>query len=163
MAYCRECGTEVSNAENFCRECGAEVDQIGGTGASESTSRAGFSNDTTEQVGREPTAGERVDTEPTADADRGWFDQYSTTVWIASLVFALLTFPIGLVIPGYFFIKASSNSSVDQTPLEVWTVVLLGIFGIAAVELGGKKGAKILWGILGAIVALFILITIAVA
>jgi hypothetical protein len=68
-----------------------------------------------------------------------------------------------LVIPGYFFIKASSNSSVDQTPLEVWTVVLLGIFGIAAVELGGRKGAKILWGILGAIVALFILITIAVA
>jgi hypothetical protein len=41
--------------------------------------------------------------------------------------------------------------------LEIWTVILTGIFGIAAVELGGRKGAKILWGIIAALLVLSIL------
>ena len=36
--------------------------------------------------------------------------------------------------------------------LEISTVILVGTFGSAAVELGGRKGAKICWWI---VVALF--------
>ena len=81
-------------------------------------------------------------------------DQYSTIVWIAALLVGLLTIPVGLLIPAYFYIKADRGEGRSQSALEVWTVILTGIFGIAAVELGGRKGAKILWGI---IVALFVL------
>ena len=81
-------------------------------------------------------------------------DQYSTLVWIAAILVGLLTIPVGLLIPAYFYIKADRGEGRSQSALEVWTVILTGIFGIAAVELGGRKGAKILWGI---IVALFVL------
>jgi len=87
-------------------------------------------------------------------------DQYSTIVWIAAVVVGLLSFPIGLAIPAYFYIKASKGQGVAQSALEIWTVVLLGIFGIAAVELGGRTGAKILWAI---VAALFVLSLLGVA
>ena len=41
-------------------------------------------------------------------------------------------------------------------------MILLGIFGIAAVELGGRTGAKILWGIAAALIVLSILGGVAV-
>jgi len=54
--------------------------------------------------------------------------------------------------------KASNGNSGEHTPLEIWIVILLGIFGIAAVELGGRRGAKILWGLaLGAVVLVVVL------
>lgn len=81
-------------------------------------------------------------------------DQYSTIVWLAALLVGLLTIPVGLLIPAYFYIKADRGEGRSQSALEIWTVILAGIFGIAAVELGGRKGAKILWGI---IIALFVL------
>ena len=81
-------------------------------------------------------------------------DQYSVLVWLAAILVGLLTLPIGLLVPAYFYIKADRGEGKRQSALEIWTVILVGIFGIAAVELGGRKGAKILWGI---IVALFVL------
>jgi len=84
-------------------------------------------------------------------------DQYSTLVWIAALLVGLLTIPVGLLIPAYFYIKADRGEGRSQSALEVWTVILTGIFGIAAVELGGRKGAKILWGIIAALFVLSIL------
>ena len=81
-------------------------------------------------------------------------DQYSTVVWIAAVIIGLLSFPIGLIIPGYLYWKASKGEGASQSAFETWTAIILGIFGIAAVELGGRKGAKILWGI---VVALFLL------
>jgi len=81
-------------------------------------------------------------------------DQYSTLVWVAAILVGLLTIPVGLLIPAYFYIKADRGEGKSQSALEIWTVILAGIFGIAAVELGGRKGAKILWGI---IVVLFVL------
>ena len=80
-------------------------------------------------------------------------DQYSTLVWLAAILVGLLTIPIGLLVPAYFYIKADRGEGKSQSALEIWTVILLGILGIAAVELGGRKGAKILWGI---VVALFV-------
>jgi len=73
-------------------------------------------------------------------------DQYSLLVWLASGLVGLLTIPVGLLVPGYFYMKANNGTAVEQTPFEIWTVILLGIFGIAAVELGGRNGAKLLWG-----------------
>ena len=84
-------------------------------------------------------------------------DQYSTLVWIAAILVGLLTIPVGLLIPAYFYIKADRGEGKDQSALEIWTVILLGIFGIAAVELGGRKGAKILWGIAAALLLLSVL------
>ena len=80
-------------------------------------------------------------------------DQYSELVWLAAILVGLLTLPLGLLVPAYFYIKADRGEGKSQSALEIWTVILLGILGIAAVELGGRKGAKILWGI---VVALFV-------
>ena len=80
-------------------------------------------------------------------------DQYSELVWLAAILVGLLTLPIGLLVPAYFYIKADRGEGKSQSALEIWTVILTGILGIAAVELGGRKGAKILWGI---VVALFV-------
>ena len=84
-------------------------------------------------------------------------DQYSTIVWVAAVVFGLLSFPVGLIIPGYFYYKASKGQGAAQSGLEIWTAIILGIFGIAAVELGGRKGAKILWAIVAALFVISLL------
>ena len=49
-------------------------------------------------------------------------------------------------------LKANRGEADQQSTLEISTVILVGTFGIAAVELGGRKGAKICWWI---VVALF--------
>ena len=84
-------------------------------------------------------------------------DQYSELVWLAAILVGLLTLPIGLLVPAYFYIKADRGEGKSQSALEIWTVILTGILGIAAVELGGRKGAKILWGIIAALFVLSIL------
>ena len=89
-------------------------------------------------------------------------DQYSLIVWLASILVGLLTIPVGLLVPAYFYIKADKGEGRKQSGLEVWTVILIGIFGIAAVELGGRKGAKILWGLVAALFVLVLLGGIAI-
>ena len=86
----------------------------------------------------------------------GLTDQYSTVAIVASVVIGLLTIPVGLLIPGYFYLKAERGEGAQQSSLEVWTVILLGLFGIAAVEIGGRKGAKILWGLTVLVLLLFV-------
>lgn len=73
----------------------------------------------------------------------GTFDHYTTIQWIAGVVVGILTFPIGLVIPAYLYIKSSNGTAAEQGSWEVWAVILAGIIGIIAVELGGETGAKI--------------------
>jgi len=87
-------------------------------------------------------------------------DQYSLLVWLAAGLVGLLTVPVGLLVPGYFYMKTNNETAVEQTTLEIWTVILLGIFGIAAVELGGRNGAKLLWG---AATLVFVLLIIGLA
>jgi uncharacterized membrane protein len=74
----------------------------------------------------------------------GIFDQYTTVQWIAAGIVALLTFPIGLAVPIYFYIKTSNGTAQEQGAWEAWAVILVGIIGILAVELGGETGAKII-------------------
>jgi len=82
-------------------------------------------------------------------------------VWIACALFALISFPVGLLIPGYLYIKADRGEAKELSAFEIWTVILLGIFGIAAVEIGGPTGAKIAWSIVIALFALFVLAVVA--
>lgn len=144
------CGRMASNSEGeqtvFCRDCGAEIrlraEICPGCGirqrdAPESSSPASSGGDLTEH--------------------------YSIAVWIVSLLFGLLTFPIGLITPIYLYIKASNKTGKEQGTWESWTVVLTGIVGIIAVELGGETGAKILWGLIGGLFLLFILVISAAA
>lgn len=128
---------ETSRGTVFCRDCGAEISE-----------RAEIC----------PKCGIRQQGQPSRTGSA--FSQYSIFTWVAAVLFAVLTFPVGLLIPAYFFVKASRDEPPNQTPLEVWTVILLGIFGIAAVEIGGRDGAKVLWGILAALLILFILFII---
>ena len=87
-------------------------------------------------------------------------DHYSILEWLAAGIVGLLTIPVGLLVPGYFYMKASNGNSGEHTSLEIWTVILLGIFGIAAVELGGRKGAKILWGLALGVVLLVVVLAV---
>jgi hypothetical protein len=73
----------------------------------------------------------------------GIFDQYTTLQWIGAGIVALLTFPIGIAVPAYFYIKTSNGTASEQGAWEAWAVILVGILGIVAVELGGETGAKI--------------------
>lgn len=85
------------------------------------------------------------------------FDDYTTIQWVAGLVIGLLTLPIGLLIPIYFYIKTSNGTAKEQGPWEAWAVILVGIIGIVAVELGGETGAKIALALLLVVPILVIL------
>lgn len=87
----------------------------------------------------------------------GLTDHYPMYVWVLSAALGLLTFPLGLLIPGWFYYKTTTGDT-NQTTLEIWTVLLLGIFGIGAVELGGRTGAKVLWGFFAVAIVFFILL-----
>ena len=82
--------------------------------------------------------------------------EYSILQWIVAAVVGLVSFPIGLIVPGYLFYKAQSGTGNGQSGLEAWTAILLGIVGIIAVEIGGRTAAKVLWGL---VVVSLILIT----
>lgn len=124
----------VDTTSAFCRDCGEEI-----------------------KPNAEicPNCGVRQQADP--GASKGTFEQYTTIQWIAGVIIGLLTFPIGLLIPAYFYIKSSNGTASEQGAWEAWAVILVGIFGIIAVELGGETGAKIILGILLAIPVLVIL------
>ena len=102
-----------------------------------------------------PNCGVRQQANP--QATKGTFEQYTTIQWIAGVILGLLTFPIGLLIPAYFYIKSSNGTASEQGAWEAWAVILVGIFGIIAVELGGETGAKIILDLLLALPILLIL------
>jgi len=147
MTTCPECNATVGADDNFCQECGADLLDDAGHGAGTATTD-------TASAGYDGGVGAGASAPGGGD---GWREEYSTTVWVVAVVVGLLTLPLGLVIPAYFYLKASGQAPVDQSALEVWTVILLGVVGIAAVEIGGRRGAKVLWGIVVALVVLAVL------
>lgn len=64
-------------------------------------------------------------------------------VFVLSVIVAIMSFPIGVLIPVYFYIKADNGEAGEQTPLEIFAVLFAGIIGILGVELGGRTGAII--------------------
>jgi hypothetical protein len=80
---------------------------------------------------------------PTRIVDQEILDQYTDVQWIAALIMPFLTFPIGAVIPAYFYLKASNGDGRAQGQWKAWGVILMDVIGIAAVELAGETGGKI--------------------
>jgi hypothetical protein len=76
-------------------------------------------------------------------SSQGIFDEYTTVQWIAAIIVAIISFPIGLAVPIYFYIKTSNGSASEQGPWEAWGVILGGIIGILLVEILGELGGKI--------------------
>lgn len=146
--FCPDCGAKVQTGDTFCTECGTSLE------------RDVRNQNNTGESGNVYDREEVSDTNSNTD---GWKSHYSTTVWIASAIVGVITFPLGMLVPAYFYYKASKGTGADQTPLEVWTVILIGFIGIAVVEIGGRKGAKILWYIFAAIILLIIILALAVA
>jgi hypothetical protein len=86
-----------------------------------------------------PTCGERKGVGAT-----GFTDQYSVLTWLGSAVVAVISFPFGLLVPAYFVYKARDGSGTEQGRWEVWAVLLSNIIGMAAVELAGETGGKVI-------------------
>lgn len=125
----------VDAGTKYCRDCGSEI---------------------REEAEICPECGIRQEGNTVSVDTDSLTDQYSTVTWVAAVIVGLLTLPLGLAIPGYFYVKASKGTGAEQGGWEVWTVILLGIIGIIAVEVGGEKGAKVLWALVAALILLFI-------
>lgn len=87
-------------------------------------------------------------------------EEFSELAVVASAVVSVLTFPFGLAVPGYLYLKANRSEGSEMSGLEVWTAILGGIPGIAAVEIGGRTGAKMFWS---AVILLGLLVFLAFA
>lgn len=74
---------------------------------------------------------------------------YSILQIIGAFAATVITFPLGLVIFPYMFLKKRRGEAEDQPALETWTVVVFGIFGIIGVELGGERTTKAVWVVVG--------------
>lgn len=161
MPYCTGCGAEVEQTASFCHECGTEV----GSSVNESSKHTQATTGS-EQSSYIPAVF------PTHFSDE-LVKQYSPIAWIGAIFSGLsiiargisnpsavfpLTIIAGLAVPGYFGYKTIRDEPINQTTLEVWTTIFAGIFGIAAVEFAGKKGAKLLWQIIITVVILFLLL-----
>lgn len=79
-------------------------------------------------------------------------DEYSLFQWIGSVAVTFVTFPVGLVVPAYLYYKAQNGTGKQQSGLETWTAIL---FGILAVEIGGRTAAKLLWGLFVVVIGRF--------
>jgi amino acid transporter len=70
-------------------------------------------------------------------------EEYSMLVFVFSVIVAIMSLPVGLLVPVYFHIKADNGEAGEQTPLEIFAVLFSGVIGILGVELGGRTGAII--------------------
>ncbi|GGN05560.1 zinc ribbon domain-containing protein [Halarchaeum nitratireducens] len=113
---------EAPRSTVYCRGCGAEISEDA---------------DICPECGvRQPTGGRSA-------GDAEFFEQYSTLTWLGSALVTALTFPVGLLVPAYFAYRAKQGTGVEQGRWEVWAVLLGNVIGIAAVELAGETGAKV--------------------
>lgn len=161
MPYCPDCGTEIERTDSFCHECGAAVDSLGNESSKPTQSTVESNEKTSSQSENAVRFGNELVLE------------YSPLAWIGAIFSGFVTivpnyynpstiFPLtilaGLAVPGYFGYKTIQDEPVDQTTFEVWTTILAGVVGIAAVELAGERGARILWKVIIAIVIIWAIV-----
>jgi len=113
---------EADHPTVYCRGCGAEI---------------------REDAAICPECGVRQRSGGETASDVEFFEQYSTLTWLGSALVAVFTFPIGLLVPAYFAYRAKQGTGLEQGRWEVWAVLLGNLIGIAAVELAGETGAKV--------------------
>lgn len=82
----------------YCRNCGTEI---------------------AEDADICPECGIRQQTANRSVGDIEFFEQYSTLTWLGSAIVAVCTFPIGLLVPGYFAYRASQGTGIEQGRWEV--------------------------------------------
>lgn len=70
-------------------------------------------------------------------------EEYSPVVFVLSIIVAVLTLPIGVLVPLYLYIKADRGEAGELSTLEIAAILFAGVIGIIAVELGGRTGAII--------------------
>lgn len=153
--YCPNCGSEINSGvkcpdcgiiDEHCPRCDTAFDEGDWLCPSCSTVREHCPEcGTRVEEDSCPNCGETKPEEILAE-DYGLTDKYSPLAWIAAGIVGLITFPVGLIVPGYLYYRATRGGAMKQSALETWTVILIGIIGIVAVELGGRKGAMVSWG-----------------
>jgi len=87
-------------------------------------------------------------------------DYYTTVQLIAAAIVAIISFPIGLLVPVYFYLKANNGSAAGMGPWEVWGAIIGGIIGIVLVEILGELGGKIAIAIAVLLPILFMLLAV---
>jgi hypothetical protein len=165
--YCPNCGTEIESGlkcpgcsiiDEHCSSCDTKFDEGDWLCPSCSTVREHCPEcGTRVEDDTCPSCGETKPAEIRAE-DYGLTDKYSPLQWLGAGAIGLLTFPVGLVVPGYLYYKCKNGSAIKQSPLETWTAILMSIIGIVAVELGGRKGAMISWGVFASLMAGIVLL-----
>lgn len=76
-------------------------------------------------------------------------DNFSSVAWAVAILRGLVFIPVGIAPAIYLYLKSRQGAGVRMSSLETWTVVILGVIGIAAVHLGGRTAAKWMWAIGG--------------
>lgn len=165
--YCPNCGTEIKSGikcpdcgiiDEHCSACNTKFDEGDWLCPSCSTVREHCPEcGTRVEDDTCPSCGETKPADIMAK-DYGLTDKYSVLQWFGAGMIGLLTFPIGLLAPGYLYYKCKKGGAIEQSSLETWTAILMGIIGIVAVELGGRKGAMISWVAFVTVVAGIILV-----
>jgi membrane-associated HD superfamily phosphohydrolase len=160
VPYCADCGAKIEPTDSFCRECGTEVDPIDNEFSEPTQTTIESKQNTSSQSGT------------TTHSDDELVKQYSSIAWFFIIfgnlsmisrainrpsIISPLVILVGLAVLGYFAYKTTQDKPVNQTKVEVWTTIILGIFGIAAVEVAGDRGARILWKIFISVVILWII------
>jgi hypothetical protein len=120
--YCTNCGAKMSSDSLFCGDCGSEI---------------GSGNTDTNQEYNPGATADTIAEKVSDKSDEKWQSEYSTFVWVTSGIVALITFPLGLMIPAYFYFKASKGDGSSQSTAEIATVLLFNVLGMIVVELIG--------------------------
>jgi hypothetical protein len=120
--YCTNCGAKVSSDSLFCGDCGSEI---------------GSGNTDTNQEYNPGATADTIAEKVSDKSDEKWQSEYSTFVWVTSGIVALITFPFGLMIPAYFYFKASKGDGSSQSTAEIATVLIFNVLGMIVVEFIG--------------------------
>ena len=158
-SYCPNCGTEIGtglkcpDCGNIDEQCVCGTDFIDGNWTCPSCDRV---REHCPECGTHveddtcPSCGETKPPEILAQ-DYGLTDMYSPIQWLAAGIFALLSLPVGLIVPGYLYYKCKKGGAIEQSAFETGTVFWLGVIGIIGVDLGGRKGVMFSWGFISSI------------
>jgi len=74
-------------------------------------------------------------------------DSYSTPYLLLAVVINIIFFPLALFIIPYMIHKSVNNQVKNQSTFEKLQTIALPVWGIAVVEIGGKKAQILLSGL----------------
>ena len=72
-------------------------------------------------------------------------EEFSDLAVVASAVVSVLTFPLGLAVPGYLYLKATPTERRDMSTVEVCPAILHWLPGESLVQIVCRTIAKLYW------------------